>query len=329
MSAQVLKECMKNLVLNGAMRIDQNKEGGIYSSDPTSETYTLDQWRFCGGTSGVGRFTIQRMPIDFNGFDYCLQAATTVQQTSLSPTDNCHIEYPIEGSRMKHLSFGTGNAKTITLSFWVVATQAGEYSFAIMNGINTRSYVTSFTITTASAWQYITITIPGDTSGVWSGAECVFGMKLLWSLGVGASATISTTETWQGSAYWNKTGTTQLIEGYNSLYITGVQLEVGSAATDYDHRSLTEELQDLQRYYYKTYAHGIAVGSASTAGAQTYYANIGSHLRYPVVMEASPNLTMYGAGTSLNATETGVYLYNTGTALTYTHVVANARLGGS
>lgn len=286
-----------NYVLNGAMRFDQNQEGGIYYSDPNSETYTLDQWRFCGGTSGVGRFTVQRVPVDHKGFDYCMQLASTTQQSVIGSTDNMHLEYPIEGSRMKSWGFGSADADDITISFECVVTQAGEYPFALMNGINTRSYVTSFYMPYASTWKRVAITIPGDSAGVWSGAECVFGAKLLWSLGVGATASTSNVEMWQPAAYWNKTGSTQLMQyiANTSMYITGVQVDLGSVALPYRHRSVTEELLDLQRYYYKTFPQGIAVGGGKgVTGALTYFSKLaglktdGAALFQPVNM-AAPN----------------------------------------
>lgn len=354
---------MKNYILNGAMRFDQNQEGAIYYSDPNSETYTLDQWRFCGGTSGVGRFSVQRMPVDFKGFDFCLQAASTVQQTTLNATDNMHIEYPIEGSRMGSWAFGTGDAKTITASFWFISTIAGEFSFSLMNGINTRSYVTSFTIDTGSVPQFITITIPGDIAGTWTSAECTFGAKFLWTLGVGSTASTSTTEEWQGAAYWNKSGSTQLIEytANTSIYIMGFQVELGDTATDFEFRDLTEELLDLQRYYYKTFPQGIPVGyGKGTSGSINYVAqNAGVSIEgvevYLPVKMCAPNapVTLYnpftscdnwynqslssvsGEPTIYNQSEDKLYLSNcqvsgdTKGSLLNVHMVINSRLGGS
>lgn len=351
---------MKNYILNGAMRFDQNQEGSIYYIGVNTEHYTLDQWRICGGTLGAGRLTAQRESIDFNGFDYCLQLASTTQQTVLNSTDNLHIEYPIEGSRIASWKFGTSNAESLTLSFWVVATQAGDYSICLMNGVNTRSYVTSFNVPTASAWTYVTVTIPGDTVGTWNVSECVFGAKVIWSLGVGSSATAPTSEIWNSAAYWNKAGTNQLIQypANNCLYLTGVQLELGTSATDYEHRDLSEELKDLQRYLFKTFPKGTPISNAAgTAGSLCYIAQNtgiaanGVHLTYPTRMEASANITTYStsSGTSnwynsstgdsgvpsiLNASSDGCYVYNPQVAgdtkgqLISIHLVADARLGG-
>lgn len=356
---------MKNFILNGAMRYDQNHEGGIYYSDPMTEVYSLDQWRYGGGTSGVGRFSMQRVPISYNfhGFNYILQCASTVQQFILDPTDNMHIEYPIEGCCITPWQFGSADAKDLTASFWFIATVAGEYSFSLMNGINTRSYVTSFVITTASVPQYVTITIPGDQAGTWGTDECTFGAKFLWSLGVGSTASTATTETWQGAAYWNKTGSYQLMQdtANTSIYITGFQVELGDTATAYEHRRMTDELLDLQRYYFKTFPHGVAVANgAGYNGALSYKADNagaisnGEQLLQPVSMCANnANVTFYnpvnnngkwynqtigvdsGTPSIVNQSENKSFVINpqastdTLGSLLSIHMVINSRLGGS
>jgi hypothetical protein len=356
---------MRNFALNGAMRFDQNHEGGIYYSDPNTEVYSLDQWRFCGGTSGIGRFSMQRMPIPYNfhGFDFILQAASTVQQTVLSATDNMHIEYPIEGCNISPWEFGGANAKDITVSFQFIATVAGEFSFTLMNGINTRSYVTSFIYTNASVPQYITITIPGDVAGDWATDECTFGAKFIWSLGVGSMATTSNTEEWQAAAYWNKDGSTQIMQDVanTSMYITGFQVELGSEATPFEFLTYTQELLLLQRYYFKTIQHGLPVaGGQGATGAVTYYSkksgvnSDGVELYIPVSM-AAPNapVSFYspinGSGLWYNATrndnsgmpfvvnqsDNKLFIGNPqaildgNNNLMSVHVVVNSRLGGS
>jgi hypothetical protein len=356
---------MKNFILNGAMRFDQNKEGGIYYSDPNTEVYSLDQWRFSGGTSGDGRFTMQRVPISYNfyGFDYILQAATTAQQTVLNATDNMHIEYPIEGCNITPWEFGTVDAKNITVSFRFIATIAGEFSFTLMNGQNTRSYVTSFVYDTASVPQYITITIPGDQSGTWVTDECTFGAKFLWTLGVGSTATTSTADEWQSAAYWNKDGSTQIIQyaPNTCMYIVGFQVELGDTATPFEFLTYTEELLLLQRYYYKTFPHGVEVGTGKGAnGALTYKAqnpgasSSGAQFFQPVSMCAvNAPVTFYNpvnnnsqwynqslgidSGNSIlaNQSDNKGFVVNTqssadtvGSSLSI-HMVINSRLGGS
>jgi hypothetical protein len=339
------------------MNWDQNKEGGVYSSTST-EFYSLDQWRICGaGATGV--FSVQRVASSAPGFPFSLNMVVTTQQAVLAAADNFHLEYPIEGSAISGLAWGTASAKTVALSFWVYASEAGVYSVSIMEGTNSRSYVTTFTINSATTWEYKTIIIPGDTSGTYQTTNGSFGIKIIWSLGVGSTASTSTSETWQGAAYWNKTGTSQLIQkaNGNNLYITGVQLEIGNISTAFQYLNQSEELLLLQRFYFKTMSKGTAVAqNAGAPGVATYIvqgpsnATGGVMINYPVKMSSSPTLTFYnprttnakwrqlsndidsGTASSFFANESSVYIANSAgeasTSLVGIHMTANARLGG-
>jgi len=351
----------RNMILNGAMVFDQNKEGGAYSSTSV-EVYSLDQWRYAGDGAG-GVFTVQRTASSAPGFPFSLNMVVTTQQASLGSTANFHLEYPIEGNSIGRLKWGTANAETVALSFWAWASTTGDYSVALMEGTNSRSYVTSFTISSASTWEKKTIIIPGDTSGTYQTGAGTFGLKVLWSLGVGSTYSTSTTEAWQGAAYWNKTGTNQLIQQANGqgLYVTGVQLEVGNAATPFEHLEPTAELNLLRRYYYKTFASGTAVAqNAGANGSLCYVAQVSSTssgyglpVRYPVQMTSAPTITYYntsaangkwraingatadsGTPTAFFSTADGHLVINPQTAsdvlgsIICVHLTANARLGG-
>lgn len=353
---------MKNFVLNGAMNWDQNQEGAIYNTNPSLEIYSLDQWRIFGG-GNTGAFSVQREAISYKGFQYCLQASITTPQTSIGSLDNYHIEHPIEGSQMVDWKFGTAYAETLAISFSAVANVAGDYSFALMNGTNNRSYTTSFNMPTANAWYDIGLIIPGDTSGTWATTDATFGAKLLWSLGACSLCSTSTTEVWQGSATWNKTGTVQLItQGYNkNIYVTGVQCEIGNSVTPFEFLEPNRELARLQRFYYKTFPKGTAVGnSKGSPGSINYIAQNagvngnGVQVQLPVKMCGYPPVFTFcnptnndsnwynqsvnassGAPSIFSCNESGFFLYNpqvsadTKGSLMNIHCVANARLGGN
>ena len=356
---------MKNFIMNGAMRFDQNQEGAAYVSLPNAEVYGLDQWRYCGGTSSDGSFYLIRTPFPntYDGNKYCLQIGVVTQQEVIGSTDNFHLEHPIEGCNIAPWSFGSPDAKSLTLSFLAMAHVAGDYSVALMNGTNTRSYVTSFNIPTVNIFHRITITIPGDVSGTWSTDVATFGAKVIWSFGVGATATAPTSEVWNGAAYWNKADTVQLVTyPHNTcLYLCEVQLELGEVATDFEHLNYAQELLLLQRYYYKTFPQGVAVGNQKgTAGALTYLASdsgVNAHLcewKLPVQTEGYPAvITTYNPvlndsnwyNQTFNVSSGVPSFINTGDNSTYVcnpqvstdnkgnilsiHAVINARMGGS
>lgn len=351
----------RNRVLNGAMNIDQNKEGGTYTST-SAEFYTLDNMRIAGaGATGV--FSAARNPSSTSpGFSNSLQFTVQTSQAVLAATDNFHLEIPIEGRMIQDFQFGTSGAVTTTVSFWTFASTAGTYSFAYMNGGNTRSYVTTFVINSANTWEKKTIIIPGDTTGTWTITDNTFGLKCIWSLGVGSTFSTATSETWQSTATWNKTGSAQFIQqaAANVYLLTGIQVEIGSVATPYEYVDPSVELLRLQRYYYKTFPNGTAVAqSAGVNGALTYITKLagvngdGVMLKYPVSMAGTPTLITYnpsaaaatwrnqsnasnsGTPTLFNSTADGTFAYNpqvigdTLGALEVLHLTANARLGGS
>lgn len=237
----------KNKVLNGSMRFDRRRQGLPFTAGYT-EHYSLEQWRVAGAADG--EFIIERVQSDAPGFDYALRATVTRQQTVHTGIDNHHIEYPIEGRYIADLAFGTARAQTVTLSFLVRASKAGVKPFALMNGENSRSIVSSFEVLQSDEWEEKILTFTGDTVGRWQTQDGTFGLKLLWSLGVGSTYSRTTTGTWMPGAAWNLVGADQLLEQPvgSTLEITGVQFEVGSDATSYDYLSYGEELARLERY---------------------------------------------------------------------------------
>ena len=219
------------------------------------------------------------------------QAVNSLLITSLSAytvgsAERFCMTQNIEGLNVPDLAWGTANAKTITLSFWVRSSLTGTFGGAISNSAQNRSYPFTYTISSANTFEQKTITITGDTSGTWLTTSGI-GLRVIWGLGVGS--TLSTTAgAWAAGEYYSATGATSVV-GTNgaTLYITGVQLEVGSVATPFERRDYGRELIMCQRYYY---AHargsGIIIGSASNYSATEMY----GVLSFPVTMRTSPTI---------------------------------------
>lgn len=242
-------DTLKNKVINGAMQFDQGRQGAAYIAPRNAEIYSLDQWRICGGADGS--WQTQRVPVSVDGFSFALKATVLQTQTIHTDMDNHHIEYPIEGRYIQSLNFGTPNAKDITISFWVRATKAGVKPFALMNGVNTESITTTYTVHQASTWEKVVITLSGEKQGTWTPTDWTFGMKLLWSLGTGTRYTGYGDALWYPYAGWNVPNTDQLLDEPvgSTLELTGVQLEIGNNATDFEHLPYNEELFRLERYF--------------------------------------------------------------------------------
>ena len=329
----------RNRIINGDMRIDQRAAGA--NSKPIGDGYDgmVDRYRtvFTGSskfTIGQNLDSISTLP---SGFINCMGIKPS--GNAVSSSDYNTIFQKIEGTNVDDLGWGTANAKTITLSFWVRSSNTGTFGGAITNNAFNRSYPFTYTINTANNWEYETITIPGDTTGTWLSNNST-GMTVVWSLGTGSTYS-GTANTWASSAFYSATSATNIMgNSTNTWYLTGVQLEPGSTATPFEHRPFGMELQLCQRYYCKTYnlsvVAGTADGSGSIGGSGTgnLYRPI-VNWAYPVQMRATPTITFYSpqtgtigkarddnSGADLDATS-----YRTGTSGTRWYPVATPASG--
>ena len=257
----------KNRILNGSMVIDQRNAGA--SVTPTDGQYTLDRWK--AGASAASKFSIQQSSTAPVGFNFSM-LATSLSAYSVGVNDNFEMFQFIEGFNSADFGWGTANAQTVTLSFWVRSSLTGTFGGSIQNSAFNRSYPFSYTISSANTWEQKSITIAGDTSGTWIGATNGTGIVLCIGLGAGTSRS-GTAGSWAGATYYNATGATSVV-GTNgaTFYITGVQLEVGTVATSFDYRSYGTELALCQRYYYQyflntgTYSEPVLQGTSATNG---------------------------------------------------------------
>jgi len=299
----------RNLIINGAMQVAQR--GTSDTVDGGGWDYVID--RFCAlGQSSAGVFTYSQDPDAPAGFQKSLKVAVTTADASIASGDIYTIRHTIEGYNSAHLDFGTSDAKTVTLSFWVKSSLTGTFGGAL-NNEGTRSYPFTYTISSANTWEQKTITITGDTTGTW-GVTNSHGVRITWGLGVGTTYS-GTAGSWAGSEYFSATGATSVIGTASATwYITGVQLEVGETATPFEHRSFGDELARCQRYYYFSgFGGDIHPGDSDAAAAVDYEGrvmavHIGSNRHtffgnFPVFLRAIPTLTFYSPhdGASANA----------------------------
>lgn len=276
----------KNRIINGDMRIDQRNAGASVTVSGVASPFVLDRWRVWsngGGGSGAS-FTVQQSSASPAGFtNSCL----ITQTGSASPTGseyNIFAQY-IEGNNVSDLGWGTANAKTVTLSFWVRSSLTGTFGGVVSNSSQLRSYPFTYSISVADTWEYKTITIPGDTTGTWLTTNGI-GLEIYWQLGVGSSL-LGAAGSWAGATYLGATGATQITATNGAtLYITGVQLEAGSVATPFEHRQYGQELALCQRYYQlMNWGFAWYIDSGSPASKN-------QRLPLPIPMRATPTGTV-------------------------------------
>ena len=276
----------KNRIINGNMSIDQRNAGA--SVTPTDNQYTIDRW--AARLTQTSKFTVQQdagsvgAPSGF--IDYL--GVTSSSAYSVVASDFFNVRQYIEGFNTADLAWGTSNAKTVTLSFWVRSSLTGTFGGAFFNSSGTRTYAFSYTISSANTWEFKTVTVAGDTSGTWLTNNGI-GIGISFSLGTGSTYT-GTAGSWSTSLLLAPTGATSVV-GTNgaTFYITGVQLEVGSTATSFDYRPYGTELNLCQRYYEQTsgsFANPMLTGYI--VNGTTYYAGA----VFVVEKRAAPTLTL-------------------------------------
>jgi len=281
---------MKSRIINGAMVIDQRNASA--SVTPASGQYTLDRWTF--SLSQASKISTQQSSTAPAGFVNS-SLITSLSSYSVSAGEFFLFHQAIEGYNIADLGWGTANAKTVTLSFWVRSSLTGTFGGSLSNSATNRSYPFTYTISAANTFEYKTVTIAGDTSGTWLTTNGI-GMYVFFGLGVGSTYS-GTAGAWAGSGLFSATGATSVV-GTNgaTFYITGVQLEVGSTATSFDYRPYGTEFQLCQRYFYKNICTtGGAQSTPLTPIGWSYSVNsLYVPVIFPQPMRAIPTLSRSG-----------------------------------
>ena len=294
---------VRNLIINGDMRIDQRNAGSAVTLSGTPNSgYSVDRFLVVNVTDATVSFQQSSDVPTGQGFDKSLVSTVTVTDTSLSSGQHSFIRQQIEGNNCYHLQWGTSDAKDITLSFWVKSSVSGTFGGTISNSGRTRSYPFSYTILSTNTWEKKTITIPADTTGTWA-VDNTTGLSL--SLSLGSSSTQSDVAgSWYSSNLTNATGATNLLATSGAtFYITGVQLEISDGeATPFEHRPYDMELARCQRYYETSYNQGTALGTVTQDGAEMWLANRNpglphNYLKFRVIKRINPAITIYNSGT--------------------------------
>jgi hypothetical protein len=282
---------MKNRIINGAMVIDQRNDGASVSI-PSTATYTLDRYGTVASQSS--KFSVQQNagsvtpPVGFSNY----LGVTSSSAYSVPNNEIFTLYQNIEGFNTADLMWGTANAKTITISFWVRSSLTGTFGGSVANNAFDRSYPYSYTISAANTWEFKSITIAGDTTGTWVGATNGIGMRVYFPIGVGSDFS-GTAGAWAGAGDISATGATSVVGTSGAtFYITGVQLEVGSSATGYEYRQYTTELELCERYFWKTSG---ALGLPSIgAGFALSTTDARVNIQHPVSMRSTPTYAYSG-----------------------------------
>jgi len=327
----------RNLIINGAMQVAQR--GTSVASSSGSVVRCVDRHRCFARGAGAATFSQTSTAPTGQGFANSLRVDVTTVDSSLDSNDYYMIDHKIEGQDLQQLAKGTSDAKSITASFWVRSTKTGTYILGLFDDDNSRNISKSYSIYSADTWEYKTITFEGDTTGALDNDNNV-SFTLRWFLGAGTSYTSGTLATsWEASVTANQAvGQANFFDSTsNDFYITGIQLEVGDTATQFEHRSYGDELARCQRYYYE---HSGANSNWLGLGNVYQTDQVICPVYSPTVMRALPTLTKTLDGSSQwlttydgftgTSSDASVSLSSTGTstiASSYIYITGTGRSG--
>ena len=263
----------RNMIINGGMQVWQRATATTTVTDASYTT--VDRWRLYSSSDGAytsEKHAMSLAEINTTGHSSAIAFNVTTADTSIAAAQYSFFDQRIESQNMQHLQWGTAAAKDVTLSFWVKSKIAGTYCISIGKPDTTSYYLNrEYTINDADTWEYKTITITptaGSTTLITGAGGIIdnnngIGIYLRFGLAWGTDYH-ATTNTWATGADWSSDQQVNWMSSTdNDFYITGLQLEAGSVATPFEHRSYGDELLKCQRYYEKNHCGCINTNNIS------------------------------------------------------------------
>ena len=295
----------RNMVINGGMQVAQRGTSLAMAHDGNTANFLIDRYQllFGGSPSSLdGTYAqVADHPLSANGKS--LKWTTGTTESAIAADEQLFIVHKVEAQNLQHLNFGSSNALTTTLSFYVKCSIAGTFSISLRKDDTTKRISNrTYTINSADTWEKKTFTFTGDTD---SGAEIVNdngeGIRIMWHLMAGSNYVGGGNFT-----SWKDYAADDFAAGLatNAIATTGsatwqladVQWEVGSEATPFEQRSFGEELQLCQRYYYERMGAGTALAVSSgeyqwAMNGIAYNTTLGlGGLSFPTPMRITPTL---------------------------------------
>ena len=231
----------RNIIINGDMSIAQRATSVTGVGNGDNSCHTVDRLSFYeeGGTSGEFTMSQENDVPTGQGFAKSTKLDCTTADASLSATEVIALEYKFEGQMLQYIKKGTSNAESLTLSFWVKTNKTGTYVANFYDNDNNRHTSQNYTVSSANTWEKKIITFAPDTSGTLTN-DNTLALALYFILGAGTSYTSGSVatawETFSGNAdNWCGGQNVNLLDNTsNEFYITGVQLEAGEVASDFE-----------------------------------------------------------------------------------------------
>jgi len=255
----------RNILYNGAMNVAQRATSASGLGGTNNDYQTVDRFKIIA-VSTAGRVTMSQADSGLNGFKKSLKLQVTTADTSIASGELFGISQAIEGQDLQQLKKGTSDAEKVTLSYYVKGNATANYTVEISDADNTRHNTQSFSVTTD--WTRVVHTFAADTTGALDNDNAT-SFQIAWWLHAGSdfNGGTFTENTWASRTNANRVDSndTSFFDSTDRTFeITGVQLEVGSVATPFEHRSFGEEKKLCQRYYFQTESQNFAGVASAT-----------------------------------------------------------------
>ena len=252
----------KNLLINGGMLVDQRASTMQFNA---SSGYRCDRWY--QGVSGGGTYQFTHSDDTPAGFGKSIKIQCTTADTSLDAGAYGYIMHKLEGNALQSMNSTNGIVEH-TISFYAKASKTGVYTVNLRDEDNSVQNSKTFTISAANTWERYVLTFPAHSSGTLDN-DNLSSYRLYWWFQSGTDQTSGTfyNGTWGAQSNPNRVSSSNVNLGdstSNNFFITGIQMEVGDSASDFEHRSFAEELSLCERYFFTTYNYGATIGAASS-----------------------------------------------------------------
>ncbi len=286
-------EGRKNVVINGAMQVAERATSAT-GLGATAGYYTVDRFHMDFGNT-AGRLTMEQTADGPSGFANCIKLSCTTADTSVASDEFAVLEYRMEGQDLQRFMKGTSDAKEYALSFYVKGNASATRVIELYDNDNNRQVSKQFSVTTS--WSRVELTFPADTTGAFDD-DANLSLRIYFWLHAGSDRNSGTlSQTWSSVTNANRVvGADSFFSSTdNTFFVTGVQFEVGSVATEFEHQKVCDTLAVCQRYF-------IRFPSLSDASTTLYY-NVGMihsstksfhNINLPVPMRTQPDLSISG-----------------------------------
>ena len=310
----------RNVWINGEFTIAQRgtEQTGITS---LSGYATGGPDRCFIAISNHGTWTVKQSTDAPSGYANSLEFLCTTGDSSVAANASVRWFQRFEGLNLQRFAKGTSDAKEFTLSWWIKSATTGTYAFELLDydTSGNRSVTKTYTVNAANTWEHKTITFPADTVGPFDNDNLNSLAAEFWYV-AGSDNTAGGTQTTWGATVTNKRAGGHAVNAGESdndyIRVTGVQLEAGSIATEFEHRSFAQELALCQRYYYRLDGDKIVLFNDYNNSTSNFWASV----FLPTTMRADPTATVTNVlSGSITSTEACKHMlaFQTGSGTTY------------